>query len=122
MNRFTQTIEVSPELTAEHIGSGSLPVYATPALIALMENTATRAIDTLAPGETSVGIAIAAQHLKASAVGEQITCTAQITAIDGRKISFDISATNEAEETIGTATHDRFVVNAEKFMSRLTNR
>ena len=120
MSTYTQDIIVVENQTAIQLGSGSLSVFATPALVALMENTATKAIASLNEGETTVGISINVQHLKASAIGEKISCEAHITAIDGRKISFEITATNDKDEIIGTATHERFVVNAEKFMQKIS--
>ncbi len=115
----TQTFTVSDGQSAINLGSGTLPVFGTPALVACMENTAWKAVENLQEGETTVGISMDIQHLKASAIGETITCTARITAVEGRKISFDIEARNERGELIGKATHDRFVVNAEKFMAKL---
>ena len=121
MNTYKQSIVVAENQTAIHLGSGSLPVFATPALVAFMENTATKAITSLNEAETTVGICINVQHLKASAVGEKITCEAHITEVDGRKISFEINAKNDKGEIIGTATHQRFVVNADKFMQKISN-
>lgn len=115
----TQTFTVADEQSALNLGSGTLPVFGTPALVACMENTAWKAVADLQEGETTVGIGMDIKHLKASAIGETITCTARITAVEGRKISFEIEARNERGELIGTATHDRFVVNAEKFMAKL---
>jgi len=115
---FTQTIIVKESQTALEYGSGLLPVFATPALIGLMENTAMQLIE-LPEGNSSVGISINMKHLKASPVGAEIVCTASITEIDGRKYSFEIKATDTSGDLIGEATHERFVVNVEKFMSKL---
>ena len=115
---FSQTILVADNQTATQFGSGLLPVFATPALIALMENTAMQLI-TLPAGSSSVGISINMQHLKASAVGASIQCTATVTAIEGRKYSFEIIATDKSTEIVGKATHERVVVDIEKFMSKL---
>ncbi len=121
MKTYTQEITVDENNTAISLKSGSLPVFATPALVAFMENTATKTIDNLSPEETSVGICINVQHTKASGIGETLSCTANITQVDGRKISFEITAKNAKNEIIGTATHDRFVVNVEKFMRKISN-
>jgi len=115
---FTQTIIVKESQTALEYGSGLLPVFATPALIGLMENTAMQLIE-LPEGSSSVGISINMKHLKASPVGAEIVCTASITEIDGRKYSFEIKANDTSGDLIGEATHERFVVNVEKFMSKL---
>lgn len=117
---FKQTITVQEKDSAKSLGSGGLEVFGTPAMIALMENTALLLVrPSLPEGSDTVGIEINAKHLKASPIGAQITCTATITAIDGRKISYEIIATDASGDTIGTATHDRFVVDVAKFMSRL---
>ena len=115
---FTQTITVTDSQTASQYGSGLLPVFATPALIALMENTAMQLIE-LPDGSSSVGTSINMQHLKASAVGENITCTATITNVEGRKYQFSIQATDQSGDIIGQCLHERFVVDVEKFMSKL---
>lgn len=115
---FTQTITVLDSQTAAEYGSGLLPVFATPALIGLMENTAMKMIE-LPEGSSSVGISINMKHLKASPVGATITCTANIIEVDGRKYSFDIKAFDESGDLIGEAIHERFVVNIEKFMGKL---
>ena len=117
---FTQTITVQDKDSAKNLGSGGLEVFGTPAMIALMENTALlMARPSLPAGSDTVGIEINAKHLKASAIGAAITCTATITAIDGRKISYELVAIDASGETIGIATHDRFVVDIEKFMSKI---
>jgi len=117
---FTKTITVQEKDSARSLGSGGLDVFGTPAMIALMENTALMMVrDYLPEGSDTVGIEINAKHLKASAIGAEISCTATITAIDGRKISYSIEAKDASGDLIGTATHDRFVVDMEKFMRKL---
>ncbi len=116
----TQTITVQEKDSAKNLGSGGLDVFGTPAMIALMENTALSMIkNSLPEGSDTVGIAIDAQHIKASAIGANISCSATITAIEGRKISYDIIAKDSSGETIGTATHHRFIVDIAKFMSKV---
>ena len=116
---FSQTISVSENQTAEKMGSGSLPVFATPAMIAVMENTAMKVLTDLPEESTSVGISININHLKASKVGEIIEFTATLILIEGRKYSFQIIAKNSNGETIGEGTHERVVVDIQKFMSKL---
>ena len=115
---YEQEMIVTELHTAEKLGSGSLAVFATPALVAFMENTAMKLLANLPKSETSVGTLINIQHLKASAVGEKIRCIAQITETCGRKFIFYIEATDSFGDIIGKGTHERFVVNIEKFMSK----
>ena len=103
-NSVSQTITVSSFQTAESLGSGLLPVFSTPALVALMENTAMQLIDT-PDGKSSVGIMIQVKHLKASPVGAKITCTATLAANEGRGYSFELVATDECEITFGFKKH-----------------
>ncbi len=113
------TVIVTEQHTAATLGSGDMAVFATPAMIALMENAAMKAIaPTLPEGSTSVGTEMSATHSKASAVGAEITATATVTEVEGRKITFTVSA-HEGETLIGEGTHTRFVVDREKFMGKL---
>lgn len=119
-----KSFTVSEKDTAKIVGSGSLPVLATPIMIAWMENTAmTLASENcnMTNDDTTVGILMNAQHIKASAVGETICCKAQLDNQDGRKLTFSITCTNSNGETIGTAIHERFIVNAERFMDKLNS-
>jgi fluoroacetyl-CoA thioesterase len=118
MKTISQTIIVQENQTASKYGSGLLPVFATPALVALMENTAMQLIEP-AEDSSSVGISISVKHLKASPVGSEIKCKATITAIEGRKYSFELIATDASGDIIGEGTHERIVINIEKFMSKL---
>ena len=117
---LTQTTQVSENQTAISLGSGTLPVFATPALIALMENTAMKLLNNLPEGDTSVGIAMNMQHLKASPIGAFIECSATISVIEGRKYTFTIKATDAGGNLIGEGVHERVVVNIEKFMGKLS--
>lgn len=116
---FTVTMRVSPEVTAEYIGSGDLAVLATPAMCALMENAAMIAVAPhLEEGQTTVGTALNIEHSRATKVGEVITATAVLTEVNGRELKFNIAARDEVG-VIGEGTHTRFIVNREKFMSKL---
>ncbi len=117
MKLFKQNYIVKPSDTAIVHGSGSLEVYATPAMVALMENSATKVIDNLEEGFTTVGIAIDVQHLKASKVGEVLSCTAKLTKNEGRRYEFEIVVENEKAEIVGKANHTRVAVNIERFLS-----
>lgn len=105
--------------TADYIGSGDMAVLATPAMVALMENAAMMAVAPhLAEGETTVGSMISTSHLKPSKVGATILASAELVEVDGRKLSFKIAA-YDGETLIGEGEHIRFIVNREKFLSKL---
>jgi len=118
-NSYSQTITVEENQTAAHLGSGTLLVFSTPAMVALMENTAIQCLSDLAEGNTSVGISININHLKAIRVGSTVQCTAGITAIEGRKYKFHVRVTDGAGELVGEGSHERMVVNEEKFMAKI---
>lgn len=112
-------VMVTEDMTAKAIGSGSLDVYATPSMIALMEAAACAAIDPcLESGMTTVGIEINIQHLAASPVGEEIRAVAEVTSIEGRRIKFEVRAWDE-RELIGEGTHTRYIIDIERFMARV---
>jgi predicted thioesterase len=114
--------KVDESNTALAVGSGNLPVFATPMMIALMEKAACAVLsDALSDGETSVGTMINAAHLAASPIGATITATATITAVFGRKIIFQVTASDNKGE-IGNGTHERFVVDSERFLERAEKR
>ncbi len=116
---FTAVMRVTAEVTAEYIGSGDLAVLATPAMCALMENAAMMAVAPhLDEGQTTVGTALNIVHSRATKVGEMITATAVLTEINGRELKFDITACDAVGE-VGKGTHNRFIVNREKFMAKL---
>jgi len=104
--------------TALAMGSGSLRVFATPALAALMESAACAALaDALPEGQTSVGTTLNLKHTAATPVGMRVWAEAVLTAIDRRALSFTITAYDECGE-IGSAEHTRFLVDAEKFQQK----
>ncbi len=110
---------VTAALTARQMGSGSLEVYATPALAALMEAAAVAALDPLLqPGQTSVGTTLEVRHLAATPPGMVVRARAEVTAVDGRRVTFAIQAWDE-RELIGEGVHTRVVVDTERFLSRL---
>ncbi|MDE6445730.1 MAG: thioesterase family protein [Alistipes sp.] len=105
--------------TAAAMGSGDLPVFATPAMVALMENAAMLAVASGLPeGATTVGAEMNVTHIKPSGLGAEITASAVVTAVEGRKITFNVGA-RDAEGMIGEGTHVRFVVDRERFFSKL---
>jgi predicted thioesterase len=112
-------ITVGDSETAAHLGSGSIAVYATPALVALMENAAIRALDGHLPsGYTTVGGRIDVRHLAATPIGMQVRARAELVEVQGRKLNFRIQAWDEIEQ-IGEASHVRFVVDESEFMGRV---
>jgi len=117
--QHTSELRVDGSNTAIAMGSGDLPVLATPAMMALMENAAMLAVAPHLPeGSTTVGGHIAASHIKPTAVGEAVTATATVIKVEGKKIEFEVQA-HCGDTLIGDGTHLRFIVDKEKFMSRL---
>lgn len=115
----TSTLIVTVQDTALYQGSGDMEVLATPRMMALMENAAMLAVkDELPEGSTTVGGHIESSHLRPSKVGTEITATATVTKVEGKKIYFDIKAQMN-DVIIGEGTHLRFIVDREKFLSRL---
>lgn len=117
--KHTSEQTVSEALTAMQMGSGDLPVFATPAMMALMENAAMMAVaNDLPEGCTTVGGHIESSHLRPSKIGEKVSAVAEVTKIDGKKIEFKVAAYS-GETLLGEGTHLRFVVDREKFVSKL---
>ena len=104
--------------TALEVGSGSLRVYATPCMAALMEGAACEALEgCLGEDMTTVGIELNLKHLAATPVGMEVRAEAEVTAVDGKIITFSITAYDEAGK-IGEAEHKRAIVNCQKFLDR----
>ncbi|MBR2016328.1 MAG: thioesterase family protein [Prevotella sp.] len=115
----TSNLVVADGNTAIALGSGDMPVLATPAMMALMENAAMLAVASeLEDGETTVGGHIESSHLRPTSVGTKVAATATLEKIEGRKLYFKIVA-SQGETIIGEGTHLRFIVNREKFLSKL---
>ena len=117
-----ETAEVYTRVTTDKlaiaVGSGSLKVFATPAMAALMEEAACAAVKPfLAENETTVGTALNIMHVSATPMGMTVFAEAEIIAVNGREITFNVVARDAIEE-IGHGTHKRFVVNSEKFQSK----
>ena len=106
------------EDTAKEVGSGSLLVYATPCMVALMEGAACEAIqDTLSDSQTTVGTELNIQHISATPVGLEVRAEAEVIAVEGKVITFEVKAFDEAGE-IGKGTHKRVIVNTQKFLEK----
>ena len=109
---------VEREDTALEVGSGSLLVYATPCMVALMEGAACEAIaDCLSDTKTSVGTALNISHLSATPVGLEVRAEAEVTAVDGNTITFQVTAYDEAGK-IGEGTHKRVIVTTQRFLDK----
>jgi len=105
--------------TAAAVGAGGVEVFATPMMIALMENAAWKAvIDGLDPGHVTVGVLVNVRHLAATPIGEQVRATAELIEIDGRRLVFKVEAYDEHQK-IGEGQHERLIVNLERFLGRL---
>ena len=110
--------EVERSDTAAEVGSGSLLVYATPCMAALMEGAACEALEGAVPeSKTSVGIELNLKHTSATPVGMEVRAVAEVTAVEGSIITFSIEAFDEAGK-IGEATHKRAVVTVQKFLDK----
>ena len=104
--------------TAEALGSGSLAVFATPAMIALMEKTARLSVAPfLEDGQSTVGTLVNVKHLSASPVGMKITCRTELKEIDRRRLVFHVECSDEAS-IIGEGEHERFIIDEAKFMTK----
>ena len=118
----TATVVVNESNIAKTMKSGSLEVFATPAMCALMEEAAQAAVQPhLNEGEGTVGISLSISHEAPSLVGTTITATATVVAVEGRKISFAVEA-HDGIGLIGKGTHDRFVINTNSFMGKVASR
>ena len=109
---------VEKEDTAQAVGSGELLVYATPCMAALMEGAACESIAPFLTGdESSVGTRMELTHSSATPVGMQVRAESVVTAVDGRKVTFEITAYDEAGE-MGRAVHERFIIKTERFLEK----
>ncbi len=116
---FTSATVVGLSNCAATMGSGDLEVFATPAMVALMENAAMNAVAPALPqGSTTVGAEMNTTHIKPSPIGARVQATATLTAVEGRKLTFAVEAADEGG-IIGKGTHVRFVVERERFMAKL---
>jgi predicted thioesterase len=116
--RHSEMLAVEHKDTAAVYGSGALEVFATPAMIALMEKTCLESVaDKIGDGNTTVGIAVNIKHLKASPVGSTIRCEAELVEVDRRRLVFEVKCF-EDETLVGEGIHERFIVDSEKFMSK----
>jgi thioesterase superfamily protein len=109
---------VVEELTAKVMGSGRLDVFATPAMVAMMEEAAHTSVEAeLEEGQGTVGTSMTVSHIAATPVGMEVTCESELVDVDGRKLVFEIKAMDEVG-LIGEARHERFIIENEKFLAK----
>lgn len=115
----SKEIIAAMEHSASVVGSGGLEVFSTPSMIALMENTAAGSLAPhLEEDQGSVGTAVNIKHIAATPLGMKVTCESEIIEIDRKRILFSIKAYDE-KGLIGEGTHERFIIDNEKFMNKL---
>lgn len=116
--RGKQNVTVTPENTAKTMGSGTLNVFATPALVALAEKTCWMSVaDALDEGCGSVGTKLELEHTAPTPVGMTVTCHSELVAVEGRKLTFKVTLTDE-KGPVGGGTHERFIIFEEKFAAK----
>ena len=115
-----KSIVVTDEVTASKVGSGLLPVYATPSMIALMEGTCAESVQPyLAEGEGTVGVAVDIKHIAATPVGMTVRCESLLKEVNGKKLVFEVNVYDE-KGLVVTGIHKRAIINNEAFMARLS--
>jgi len=120
--RGKAALRVSPQHTAEAWGSGDVPVYGTPSLVALLETAAVTAVaGKLAPGETTVGTWIEVSHLAATPVGVEVSAEAELVGIEGRKLTFSVVARDDRNK-IGECRHERMIVARDRFLAKVVDK
>ena len=120
--RGEASVAVATGNTAQEVGNGSVPVFATPMLVALMESAAIAAVQgKLAEGQTTVGTRVEVSHTAATPVGMTVTAQAELVKVDGHRLVFDVMAQDEAG-LVGEGRHERFIVATDKFLARAEKR
>lgn len=115
----TATVIVSPEVTARHLGSGTAAVFATPEMVRLMERAAVNGLaPSLLPGQQSVGTLVNVRHLAATPVGATVTATATLIEVNGRRLTFKVSA-HDGVDLIGEGLHERALIDLARFEARV---
>ena len=113
------TTQVVPELTARHLGSGTVAVFATPEMVRLMERAAVNGLAPyLASGQQSVGTMVNVKHLAATPVGATVTARAELIGVDGRRLTFTVSA-HDGTELIGEGMHERVLIDLARFEAKV---
>ena len=118
----TKTVTVNESNTAKTMGSGTLDVFATPALIALMEETCWRSVaDQLEDGCGTVGTLLEIRHTAPTPIGMDVTCESELVEVDGRRLVFTVQA-HDAKGLVGEGRHERFVIQNEKFQAKANSK
>ena len=117
-----KSVTVVKENTAEAVGSGLLPVFSTPALVALMEGCCAESVAGYLPeGDCTVGISLSVEHTSATPVSMEVTAESELVAVDGRKLTFIVRAYDNSGE-VGSGRHERFIVTSERFMKKANSK
>ena len=112
-----QTVTVTHERTAAYYGSGALEVFATPAMVALLEETAWKSVQpALSDGQGTVGTRVDVRHIAATPCGMQVTCESELVEIDRRRLVFKVEVYDETGK-VGEGTHERFIIQNDKFLA-----
>jgi fluoroacetyl-CoA thioesterase len=120
--RGEASLLVGPEHTAARFGAGGVEVFGTPMMIGLMENAAWQLVQPrMAAGETTVGTLVNVRHLAATPIGERVVATAELVEMDGRRLVFRVTASDE-KGLIGEGTHERARILLDRFLARLAAR
>jgi fluoroacetyl-CoA thioesterase len=118
----TTTQTVTEDMLAKNVGSGTVLVFSTPSLILLLEKTAVAALDgKLEAGKTTVGSGLDVTHLAATPIGMEVKGSAEVIAVEGRKVIFKVSA-EDGQESIAEGSHTRFIVDEAKFQDRANSK
>ncbi|MBM7558143.1 thioesterase family protein [Halanaerobacter jeridensis] len=116
---YQQETIVEESDTADKVASGALPVYGTPTMIGFIENTALNSVvSDLEDAQTTVGTKVDIRHLSPTPVGEKVTCSVELTEVNGSQLTFDVTVEDEHTK-IGEGTHVRYIVDEEKFMDKI---
>ena len=117
--RGRASMRVTPDKTAQAWGSGDVPVYGTPSLVALLETAAVNAVaGKLGPGETTVGTWLEVSHLTATPVGAEVSAEAELVGVEGRKLTFTVVA-HDQRTKIGECSHHRMIVARDRFLAKV---
>jgi fluoroacetyl-CoA thioesterase len=115
-------VQVTQEVTARHMGSGAVSVFATPEMVRLMERAAVNALAPhLSPGQQSVGTLVNVRHLAATPLGATVTARAELISVDGRRLTFRVSA-HDGTDLVGEGTHERTLIDLARFETRVASK
>jgi predicted thioesterase len=114
-----QRLTVGPENTALHLGSGGVEVLATPEMVRMMERAGVAAVDHMLPaGYRTVGVHLDVSHLAPTPLGMEVVARAELLSVEGRKLTFRVEA-RDGRELVGQGTHQRMIINVERFRERV---